>query len=245
MISVTILVKNGERILKEVLESVKNFPEVVLLDNGSTDKTIEIAKNFSNISFYQKEFIGFGPMRNAAANLAKHDWILTIDADEVLSKELQEELLSLSLDAQKIYELPFENFYRGKAIRFSSWYPESHIRLYNKKSTEFSAAMLHEGILEKDLKVVVLKNPVYHYSYESLSDFLCKMERYSTLFAEQHRNRKKSSPLKAIFHGVGAFVKSYFLKRGFLGGYEGFLISIYNGHTAFYKYLKLFEMNRS
>lgn len=243
MISVTILVKNGERCLKEVLTSLKNFNEVIVFDTGSTDKTIEIASKFPNVALHQAPFIGFGPSHNAAAACAKNDWILSIDADEVISEELSNEILSLQLDANTIYSFPFFNFFNGKHIKWCGWHPESHIRLYNRKVTSFSEALLHEGVVKKNLKEIRLTHPVYHYSYDSISHFLQKMERYSTLFAEQYQYKRHSSPWIAIYHGLGAFLKSYFLKKGFLGGYEGFIISLYNGHTAFYKYIKLYEAN--
>ena len=244
MISVTILVKNGERRLKEVLNSLSLFDEIVLYDTGSCDCTLEIARQFSNVVIYQKPFIGFGPCHNECARLAKHDWILSIDADEVLSSKLAEEIMTLKLDPSFVYTLLFHNYYNDKQIKWCGWYPEKHIRLYNKKKSAFSNALVHEGVEKKGLKEISLTHPVYHYPYGSISDFLTKMERYSTLFAEQYHNKRSSSPWIAICHGSAAFFKSFILKRGFMGGYEGFLISVYNGHTAFYKYLKLYQANK-
>lgn len=244
MISATIIVKNGERRLKEVLQALRHFDEVILYDTGSTDQTLAIAQMFPNVVIYQETFDGFGPAHNAAAALAKHEWILSIDADEVLSEELAQEILKTALKSQTVYALPFHNYYNGKHIKWCGWYPESHIRLYNKKETAFSKAMVHEGVIKNGLQELSFTHPVRHYSYDSISDFLTKMERYSTLFAKQYRHKRKSSPLIAFQHGIVAFFKSYFLKKGFLGGFEGFLISAYNGHTAFYKYLKLYQENK-
>lgn len=244
MISVTILIKNGERRLKDVLEAIRQFDEVVLYDTGSTDRTLAIAEHFPNVVIYREEFTGFGPSHNVAAARAKHPWILSLDADEVLSDELAKEILETPLQPGTVYTLPFHNYLNGKQIKWCGWYPESHVRLYNKNETAFSEAMVHEGVIKTGLREIVFTHPVRHYSYDSISDFLIKMERYSTLFARQYRHKKNSSPLIAIKHGVAAFFKSYFLKRGFLGGFEGFLISAYNGHTAFYKYLKLYQENK-
>ncbi|MCH9626282.1 MAG: hypothetical protein S4CHLAM123_14780 [Chlamydiales bacterium] len=245
MISVTILVKNGQRTLKQVLESASSFDEIVLFDTGSTDQTLHIAKNYPNVRIFQKKFKGFGPSHNEAAALATNNWILSIDADEVLSKNLIQEIHALTLDPQMVYALPFHNYYNEKQIKWCGWYPEKHVRLYNRKSTQFSEAMVHEGVMVQNFQQKTLKHPVHHYSYASISDFLTKMERYSTLFAEQYRHKKNSSPFIAVQHGMAAFFKSYILKKGFLGGYEGLLISAYNGHTAFYKYLKLYEANKN
>lgn len=245
MISVTILVKNGERKLQEVLESLKYFDDILLFDTGSTDKTLEIASQFPSVKVHCHPFSGFGPSHNQAAALAKHDWILSIDADEVLSTPLANEILSLRLDPSKVYSFPFHNFFNGRHIRWCGWHPDRHIRLYNRSKTCFTEALVHEGIILDHVQEVPLKHPIYHYSYGSISDFLIKMERYSTLFASQNVGKRKSSPWIAIGHGLAAFFKSYVLKQGIFGGYEGFLISIYNGHVAFYKYLKLFHANAS
>lgn len=244
MISVTILVKNGARRLNEVLDALMRFDEVIVYDTGSTDTTLEIAGRYPNVSIIQAPFNGFGPCHNTAASLAKHDWILSIDSDEVVSKELADTLITLSLNPQAVYSLSFQNYFNGRHIKWCGWYPEHHIRLYNRTTTAFSEAMVHEGVVSDGLHIIRLQHPVFHYPYDSISDFLIKMERYSTLFAQQYHKKRASSPWKAITHGVAAFTKSYILKRGFLGGYEGFLISAYNGHTAFYKYLKLYQMNK-
>lgn len=244
MISVTLIVKNGERNLKKVLTSLKNFSEVILLDTGSTDSTLEIAKNFSNVSLHASPFLGFGKCRNLAASLASNDWILAIDADEVLSEPLVQEILSLKPEPSFVYALPFHNFFNGKHIKWCGWHPESHVRLYHRKTTSFSEAMVHEGVIQEGLKKINLSHPVLHYPYDTVSDFLIKMERYSSLFAVQYKHKRKSSPKTALVHGAAAFFRSFFLKKGFLGGAEGLLISFYNAHTAFYKYFKLYQANK-
>ncbi|MDR3624529.1 MAG: glycosyltransferase family 2 protein [Chlamydiales bacterium] len=241
MISATILTKNSEKHLKKVLEALKSLDEVVLLDTGSTDNTLEIAKNFPNTSLYTSEFLGFGQVHNIAANLAKHDWILSIDSDEIISSKLLQEIQNSKLNKRCVYSFPRLNYYCNKQIKWCGWYPERVTRLYNKTTTKFSEDKVHEKVLKVNMSEIKLTNPVHHYPYSSIADFLTKMQHYSTLFAEQNKDKKKSSVFKAISHGLFAFFKSYILKRGFLGGYEGFLISTYNGNTAFYKYLKLFE----
>jgi glycosyltransferase involved in cell wall biosynthesis len=245
MISVTILVKNGEKTLFETLSALRDFDEVLLLDTGSTDRTLEIAKQFPNVTLHQRAFLGFGTMHNVATSLAKHDWILSIDADEVMTPGLKKEILALKLDEGTLYSLPRDNYFNGKKIKWCGWQNERCIRLYNRTKTCFSEAKVHEGILTKNLKIHLLQYPLKHTPYHSISDFLRKMEHYSTLFAEEKAGKKHSSPKTALLHGLSAFFKSYFLKRGFLGGYEGLLISLYNGHTAYYKYLKLYHRNAS
>lgn len=245
MISVTVLTRNSEKYLSQVLSSLQSFDEVVIYDSGSTDKTFQIAEQFPNVKVYKGTFIGFGPTHNVASNFAINDWVLSIDSDELATPEMVQEIKNLSLDDGCVYSFPRNNYFNGKWIKWCGWYPDKQIRLYNRKKTCFSNAQVHEAIVSKNLRVISLKGAIVHYSYETISDFLSKMQSYSELFAEQNRGKKSSSPIKAILHGFFAFFKSYVLKKGFLGGYEGYVISTYNAHTAYYKYLKLYEKNRS
>ncbi len=243
MISVTILTFNAERQLARVLDALHRFDEVIVLDSHSSDRTSEIAKRYANVRLYTTSFQGFGAAHNHASSLASHDWILSIDADEVVTEPLVDEILSTPLDPNWTYAIRFCNFFRNKWIRYSGWYPDLHVRLYNRRHTSFTQDAVHERILSSPQTTHLLQHPILHYSYGSISDFLVKMERYSTLFATQNRDQRKSSLGKAIWHSVGAFFKTYFIKLGFLDGAEGFLIASYNSHVAFYKYLKLEEMH--
>lgn len=243
MISVTVLTKNGQKHLEEVLESLRSFDEVLIYDTGSTDKTFEIAENFPNVVIHRASFLGFGPTHNAASRIANHDWILSIDSDEVVTPEMAREICETKLNEKCVYSFPRHNYFNGKLIKWCGWYPDRQYKLYNRKKTRFSDALVHESIITDNMNHVPMKGPLNHYSYDSISEFLEKMQKYSTLFAEQNRGKKKSSLLKAISHGFYTFFKSYFMKRGICGGYEGFIISLYNAQTAYYKYLKLHEAN--
>lgn len=245
MITATVLTKNSEKHIEELLAALKSIDEVLLYDNGSKDRTLQIAKNFPNCRIVEGPFLGFGPTHNKASSLAKNDWIFSVDSDEIPSKELLEEISSLSLNAQTVYSVPRHNLFNGKWIYTCGWWPDRVIRIYNRKTTQFTDALVHESVIKGNLQEAALKAPLKHYSYDSLSDFLKKMESYSTLFAEGRKGKTASSPLKAIFHGWFAFFKSYILKRGILQGYEGYLISKYNGQTAFWKYMKLYHLNKS
>lgn len=239
MISVCILTKNGSATLRATLDSVQTFPEVVLLDNGSTDNTPEIGKSYPNVRIHHSPFIGFGPLRNLAASLASHDWILALDSDEVLSAPLIQTLTTLELNPELAYVLPRHNFYNGKRIRGCGWDPEHVARLYHREKHRYSDHQVHESLIAD--KLHRLPYPLLHTPYRSTADFLAKMQHYSTLFAQQNRGKKSSSLTKALIHGLFAFIRSYFFKRGIFCGAEGFIISLYNANTAFYKYLKLSE----
>lgn len=242
MLSVTILTKNCQETLRATLESLLSFAEVLLLDTGSTDDTLKIAAEFPNVRVESSPFLGFGPSHNLATSLAKYDWIFSVDSDEVVSPALAEEILRLSLNPQWVYTIQRHNFFNGRWIRWcSGWHPDWVPRIYHRGSTQFSDALVHERILTQGLKEIRLSNPLLHTPYRKVSDLLSKMQTYSTLFAEQSSGTHSPSVWSAIFHSTFAFFKSYILKKGFLGGREGFIISAYNGHTTFYKYLKRME----
>lgn len=243
-ISVTILTKNSQKYLLEVLSALQIFEEIVVCDTGSQDQTLEIVRRFPNVTVYERPFVGFGPTHNIASHLAKYDWILSIDSDEIVTPNLANEIQGLKLTRGHVYSFPRHNEYKGKWIRWCGWHPDRQIRLYNRLDTQFTDAQVHEAVDARHLKEVQLDSPLRHYSYDHVSDFLQKMQSYSSLFALQYQGKKSSSLSKAIAHGCYAFFKSYILKRGFLGGQEGFEISFYNANTAFYKYLKLAEANR-
>jgi glycosyltransferase involved in cell wall biosynthesis len=243
-ISVTILTKNSEKFIREVLDSVRNFAEVVIYDTGSTDKTLEISGEYSNVTIFHKQFVGFGPTHNAATKCATYDWILSVDSDEIVSPEMTQEIFSSDLNDRFVYSFPRHNYYNDTFIKWCGWYPDRQIRLYNRIKTRFTEAQVHEAIIADGMIHIQMNSPIIHYSYTSVSDFLTKMQSYSDLFAAQNKGKKSSSPCKAILHGFFAFFKSYILKKGVFGGYEGFSISVYNANTAFYKYLKLYEINK-
>ncbi len=236
-----ILTKNAATTLGKTLDSVRLFDEVILLDNGSTDATLEVAKEYPNVKVFTSPFLGFGPLRNEAARLAKNDWIFALDSDEVLSSALIEELFALRLDSRVAYSFPRHNYYNGKRIRGCGWDPERVLRLYNRRVAQFSPSQVHERL--EACEWVKLRAPILHTPYRSTADFLAKMQNYSTLFAEQYKGKRGSSFSKALIHSLYAFFRSYVLKRGIFCGREGFLISLYNANTAFYKYLKLMERN--
>lgn len=245
MITATVLTKNSQKTLKKTLDSLRSFPEVILLDSGSSDDTLRIAKTYPNVVIHASPFLGFGPMHNIASDYASHDWIFSVDSDEVVTDELVEEIQQLKLNPMSIYSIQRYNYFNGKHIKWcGGWHPDFVWRLYHRKKTSFSSDLVHEKIEKKDLTIVPLRGVISHTPYGEMKDFLDKMQHYSTLFADQNSG-KNSSVFHALIHSWSAFIKSYIFKRGFLGGKEGLIISIYNSHTAFYKYLKLAEKHRN
>ncbi len=242
-ITVTILTKNSKYI-KECLDALVKFDEVIILDNGSTDETMNIAKAFENVKIHENEFIGFGPLKNLAISKASNDWILSVDSDEIFSSELVEEILTLNLDNTKVYSILRDNYYNGKLIKCCGWGGDFVNRLFNKNTTKFNEKKVHESLVLKNIEVKKLKNNFKHYSFDNASQLLSKMDKYSTLYAQEHKGNKKSSPLKAFSRALFSFMKNYFFQKGFLCGYEGLIISISNANGVFYKYIKLYEENK-
>lgn len=235
MISVCILTRNCAATLPATLGSCRSFPEVFLLDNGSTDDTLALARAYPNVRIEKAPFIGFGPLRNQAAALATHDWILALDSDEVLAP-----FTPPPLDPACAYVFERHNYFRGQRIRGAGWGNDRVARLYHRAHARYSDSQVHERLLTTGLREVLLPTPLLHTPYRSYSDFLEKMQRYTTLYAEQNRG-KPSSLTRALLHSWGAFLKGYFLQQGFRDGSAGFILSLYNAQTAYYKYLKLTE----
>ena len=244
MIITPILIsKNAQHTIAQTLNSLRMFDEVVVLDTGSSDNTMKIARQFPNVKLFQSAFSGFGKSKNEAAHLANTDWVLSIDTDEVLTPELIDSIKKLKLKEGTVYEIKRFNFYKDREIRYSGWGHDFVVRLYNRRNASFKEKLVHEYVESTGLKVETLKGNLNHYSYHSISDFSRKRELYSDLFALENMGKRKSSSITAFLHGSFDFINTYILKRGFLDGYVGLLISMSNANVTFLKYIKLYEAN--
>lgn len=244
-VSVTMMMKNGEHYLSQCLSALQDFAEIVILDNGSTDNSMEIAKGFPNVKLYQGEFVGFGAMKNDVASRATNDWILNIDCDEILTSELVEEIRQLDFNQfNTAYAINRINHYRGRPIKTCGWYPDFVKRLYNRTTVRFNDRRVHEDLeISSSVQLQRLKHSFKHFSFDGAEGMINKMNKYTTCYAEQHCGKKSSSVVVAILHGLSAFLKSYILRRGFLDGGDGFVISVGNAIGSYYKYIKLREAN--
>ncbi len=242
-ISVVMITKNAERKLEQCLSSLVSFSEVIIYDNGSTDKTLEIAKGFNNVKVFEGDFFGFGETKKHATSLSSHDWVFSLDADEVMTEALVEELTNMSLEEETVYQVRRDNYYRGKHIKCCGWYPEYIVRLYNRGNTDFSNAKVHETIQSEGMQVIKLKQPIKHYSFDSVGDFLVKIQSYSEIYAQDMKGKKRVSVLAGVLRGLFAFVKSYFFRKGIFYGFEGFVVSFFHALGTTVKYLKLHEKN--
>ncbi len=244
-ISVVMIAKNSEQTIKASLDSLKEFAEVILYLNNSSDKTKEIAQEYSNVTIVEGEFLGFGATKNKATSYATNEWILSLDSDEVLSYKLIHEIKNKELNKNTVYSILRNNYYKNRLVKCCGWDNDYVKRLFNKNITNFNNKEVHEDVISENLSVEKLYYTLTHYPFNNAGQLLSKMNSYATLYAKEHKGNKKSSPMKAISSGFFSFIKNYFLKKGFMYGYEGLLISISNANGAFYKYIKLYEVNKT
>lgn len=240
-LSVCIVTHNEEHNILNCLNSVKWANEIIVVDSFSADNTVSIAKNFAtNVKVVSNKWEGCGIQKQFATNLATNEWILILDADEILSFELQKEIKNtLENPLAEGYIIPFKSYYCNKQIRFGDWLGESHLRLFKKASAYVVPRLIHFRIELKG-KTKKLKGYIHHYSFPNLEKVLHKVNQYSTDGAVfLHSKGKKCGLLKAIARGTFAFIRGYILKLGFLDGKEGLLLAFSNAQGTFYKYAKL------
>jgi glycosyltransferase involved in cell wall biosynthesis len=182
-ISAVVLVKNNENTLLDTLQSLKAFDDVVVYDNGSTDESEKIALSFVNVNLIKGEFKGFGWTKNHAASFAKYDWVIIVDSDEVVDDTLLHTLQTKELDEKTVYLLNFKAFYKDIQVKHCGWNDQKIKRVYNRNSSKYNDNDVHEDIITKGLSVELLDGNMEHYSYHSISEFIIKADRYSTLFA--------------------------------------------------------------
>lgn len=247
-ISAVIICFNEEKNIERCLKSVDFVDEIVVVDSGSTDKTVEIAKKFTDRVFNNK-FEGYGKQKNFAANLAKNDIIFSIYADEEVSHNLKDFLIKNYDEIISEYgaiAVPRRTFYLGRFIKNSGWYPDYKIRVYNKKLCKWDEKLVHET-LSCDCKVfyVPKSNDLNHYSYKNISEHINKMNNYTTLYAEENLSRFKYEKTKLIisiiFKPVFKFIKMYLLKKGLFEGWRGLIIAVLGSFYEFLKYAKVLE----
>lgn len=233
-----VITKNVEQTLTLCLKSLQQVAdEIIIVDSGSTDQTLEIAKQF-DCKTIKTNWLGYGNTKNLGNKVAKFPFILSLDADEELSKELIAEILEIKSFNDKIYSFKRLNNFCGKWIKFGAWYPDIKIRIFSKEIL-WNDALSHEQLLiPKGATINLLNGNLNHYAYQNLSQLKEKTNLYSQLGALQ----KSSQPtfiliLKLVCSPVVGFFKSYFLKLGFLDGYFGYVIAFYNAKGTFLKYL--------
>lgn len=244
-LSVIIITKNEAENIRACLESVAWADEVIVVDSGSVDETVSIAKEMGARVYVHTDWPGFGVQKNRALDYAGHDWVLSIDADErvtaALRTEIEKALQSSGADG---YYCPRLSQFCGKFIRHSGWYPDYVLRLFRRDAGRFSESLVHESVLLTG-RSAKLKNSLLHYSYLTAADVERKVEHYSAAAAQQMLQSGKQSNLAgALLSGVWAFLRTYVLRLGVLDGLAGWHIACMNGRTTYLKYRKLAVLNK-
>ena len=244
-LSVIVITKNEAHNIDACLQSVLFADQLLVLDSGSTDSTVERAKNLGAEVSIRSDWPGFGLQKNRALQLARCDWVLSIDADERLSPELQAEIKSALLNPKfDIYSFPRLSSYCGQNMRHSGWYPDRVTRLFKQNVALFSDDLVHEKLITSSA-VGHLNSHLLHDSFTNFEAVLDKVNRYSTAGAQNLLMRgKKASLGKALGHGLWAFFRTYVLRFGFLDGRMGLVLAVSNAEGTYYRYLKLWLMTR-
>jgi glycosyltransferase involved in cell wall biosynthesis len=239
-ISVYIIAFNEAEKVKDTIESVLWADEIILVDSHSTDGTVAIAEGLG-ARVVQVPFRGFGALRNEALKSCSHDWILSIDADERCTPEVRDEILSIIADpsAADVYFIPRRNFFMGKWIRFSGWYPNyRQPQLFRRGAMVYDELPVHEGYVLRTAKPPGhLRHAIWQFPFKDPGELLRKNQKYSNLGATKLVNRRVSFA-GAFGHALWAFIKHFAFKLGFLDGWRGFVIAYSNSEGAYYKYLK-------
>lgn len=240
-LSVIIITKNEAANIQACLDSVRFADEWIIVDSGSTDGTVEIARAAGATVIQTADWPGFGPQKNRALDAAHGEWVLSLDADERITDALRAEIEAvLAQPRHAAYAIPRLSSFCGHFIRHAGWYPDYIVRLFRRGSARFSDSLVHESIVVDSGTTGRLRAHMLHYSYLDDESVLRKLDHYSTLGARQAYAAGKRAGLgTAVAHGVSAFLRSYVFKRGFLDGGAGLMVAISAAESSYHKYLKL------
>jgi len=243
-ITATIITLNEERNIARAIESLRCCSEILVVDSGSADRTMELAEKHG-AKVVESPWPGYAAQKNYAADQASNDWILSIDADEVVSEALDGEIWQLKRNgaAYDAYTMPRLAQYLGRWILHSGWYPDRKIRLYDRRKAKWTGKFVHEN-LEVNGRIGHLQSNLLHFTCDSLSEHLKTMDRYTTLAAEELVSQKTRVRLRhMICDPAWTFTRTYFLQRGFLDGLEGLTIAYMAALYTFLKYAKARNMS--
>ena len=239
-LSVALITRDEAHSVRACLESVSWADEIVVLDSGSTDATVELCRSLG-ARVEITDWPGFGPQKNRAIERCSGDWILSIDADERVTPQLRTELehAIASPGPNLAFSMPRLSSYCGRQMRHGGWWPDRVTRLFRRGAARFSADVVHEKLLA-DGPTGTLTHPLIHDTFADLEEVIDKLNRYSSAGAQRLRGLGKHGSLsRALGHGLWAFLRTYLLRAGFLDGREGFMLAVSNAEETYYRYLKL------
>jgi glycosyltransferase involved in cell wall biosynthesis len=245
-LSVTVITRNEAADIGDALASVSFADEIVVVDACSTDETVAIAKRHTD-RVIVRDWPGYIDQKNYAASMARHDWILSLDADERVTPDLASEIRSLMSGAPRemAYRIPRVTFYLGRWIRTTDWYPDYQLRLYDRRAAQWIGRYVHEAVAVRG-EIGRLRGELQHYAYRDISDHLETIDRYTTYAARQmHEAGRKTGLLQIAGHPPLAFLRNYLAHGGIRDGVAGLIISALNSYYVFLKFAKLWELQRS
>ncbi|MDH5407703.1 MAG: glycosyltransferase family 2 protein [Gammaproteobacteria bacterium] len=247
-LSAVLIVKNEESTLSECLATVDWADEIVIVDAGSTDATIDVAKNHTDKVFVEPDWQGYGVQRQRAQSYATGDWVLMLDADEQITKELQQSIQKVVAvnNQDKVYALPRLSWVFGRFIRHCGWYPDYVIRLYPRNKAAYGDDKVHEKLIfPETMNVEKLKGDLLHFTYRDMEHYLVKSASYAAAWADQrYAKGKRVSLLQGTLHALTCFIRMYIVRLGFLDGRQGLLLSLLSAHSTFVKYADLWVRYR-
>jgi len=241
---VIVIARDEEKHLGAALDSVRWADEIVVVDSGSRDRTVEIAREHGANVVATADWPGFGPQKNRALDRATRDWVLSIDADERVTPELRKEIEAVvaGAGAHDAYEMPRLSSYCGRSMRHGGWWPDRVTRLFRRGKARFSDDLVHEKVVVQG-STGRFAGHLEHLAFEDLDEVLRKIDSYSTANAKMmHARGKRGSLGAAILHGGWAFFRTYVLQAGFLDGRHGFMLAVSNAEGTYYRYLKLMQL---
>ena len=241
-VSIVIVTKNEEANIEAALDSVKDAAEIVVIDSFSSDRTVEICRKYTD-KVFRKEWEGFAKQKQSAVDLAEGPWVFMLDADERFTPELKAEVINaIKENSHDGFYAPRKNFFMDRWIRHGGWWPDYTLRLFKKHSGRVEDREVHEKVIVNG-SVSHLKNPLVHYTYNSVSDYLKRMDIYSTLAAKElKKNGVAPNVLDLLIRPPVTFIKMFFLKLGFLDGRFGLVLAVLYSYYTFLKYAKTWEM---
>jgi glycosyltransferase involved in cell wall biosynthesis len=244
-LSIAIITYNEEENIRRTLESVSWAGEIIVVDSGSTDKTVTTCREYTD-KVFQQDWLGFARQKNFSIDKTTGDWVLSLDADEPIETELADEIKQIISATQSFdgYQIPRKTFFLGKEIKHGGWYPDYNLRLFRKGKGHFGERTVHEAIRIQGT-VGKTKHAILHYAYPDLISYLNSINKYSTLAVEAMGGRNMSgfkiSWLNILFRPILTFVYKYFVRLGFLDGKHGLVLNLFHSCYVFTKYAKAWE----
>ena len=242
-LSAAIITKNEEAHLPDCLKSLSFVDEIIVVDSGSTDRTVEIAKAFGCRVFVEA-WKGYGPQKNNAIDKCTNAWVLLLDADERVAEETKEVIIkTLKEPTADAYSFRRKNYLHGRWLRHSGYWPDRQVRLVNKNKGHFQGFIHEKWVTEGHSHD--LDAHLEHYSFLNYSDMIKRLNDYSSVIAKELFNSgRRAHVLSPLYHGIGMFFKTYLIEKGFLDGMDGLVTAITKAGGSFFKYAKLLEIQR-